>query len=64
MLLKLLRCYVTEVLSVIFKLNNFFIKCTLLFADGFLYIPDRASINLVVDFSFIMLYATFLDKDN
>jgi hypothetical protein len=36
-------------------LNNFFINCTLLFANDFLYIPDRASINLAVDFSFIML---------
>jgi len=46
---------VTEVPSVIFKLNNFFIKCTLLFVEGFSYIPEKASINLVVDLSFVTL---------
>ena len=58
------RCYATEAFSAIFKLNNFFIRCTLLFADGLSYMPDKASIRFVVVFSFTTLCATDLDRVN
>ena len=58
------RCYVIDAFSAIFKLNSFFIRCILLFADGFSYIPDKASIKFAVVFSFTTLCATDLDKVN
>jgi len=42
--------------------NNFFIRCTLLLANNFLYIPDKASIRPTVAFCFTMLCATNLDS--
>ena len=62
--LNLFRCYATEAFSAIFKLNNFFIRCILLFADGFSYIPDKAFIRSVVVFSFTTLCVTDLDRVN
>ena len=58
------RCCATEAFSAIFKLNNFFIRCTLLFADGFSYILDKAFIRFAVVFSFTTLCATNLDRVN
>ena len=58
------RCYATNAFSTIFKLNSFFIKCTLLFANGFSYIPDKAFIRFVVVFSFTTLCAIDLDRVN
>ena len=58
------RCCATDAFSTIFKLNSFFIRCTLLFADDFSYIPDKAFIRSAVVFSFTTLCATDLDKVN
>ena len=57
-------CYATDAFSVIFKLNNFFIRCTLLFADSFSYIPNKAFIRFAVVFSFTTLCATDLNRVN
>ncbi|KAE8704043.1 Methylcrotonyl-CoA carboxylase alpha chai isoform 1 [Hibiscus syriacus] len=51
-----------DVSSVIRKLNNRLIKCTLFEADGFSYILERAAIRLAVVFSFAMLKATLRDN--
>ena len=58
------RCCATDALSAIFKLNSFFIRCTLLFADSFSYIPDKAFIRSTVVFSFTTLCATNLNRVN
>ena len=58
------RCCATETFSAIFKLKNFFIRCTLLFVDSFSYMPDKAFIKSAVVFSFTTLCATDLDRVN
>ena len=58
------RCYATNAFSAIFKLNSFFIICTLLFANGFSYIPNRAFIRSAMVFSFTTLCATNLNRVN
>ena len=61
---KFVQMLATDAFSTIFILNSFFIKCTLLFADGFSYIPDKAFIRSAVVFSFTTLCATNLDRVN
>ena len=58
------KCCAIDAFSAIFRLNSFFIKCTLLFADGFSYIPDKAFIRSAVVFSFTTSCATDLDRVN
>ena len=55
MVLNSFRCY---------AIDTFFIKCTLLFASGFSYIPDKIFIKSAVVFSFMTLCATDLDRVN
>ena len=64
MVLNSFRCCAIDAFSAIFKLNSFFIRCTLLFADGFSYIPDKAFIRSAVVFSFTTLCVTDLDRIN
>ncbi|KAE8693889.1 Metalloendoproteinase 1 [Hibiscus syriacus] len=56
------RCCAIDAPSVIRKLNNRLIKCTLFEADGFSYILERAAIRPAVVFSFAMLKATLRDN--
>ncbi|KAE8726587.1 hypothetical protein F3Y22_tig00006613pilonHSYRG00076 [Hibiscus syriacus] len=61
-LLSSFRCCAIDAHSVIRKLNNRLIKCTLFEADGFPYILERATIRPDVVFSFAMLKATLRDN--
>ena len=56
------KCCATNAFYAIFKLNSFFIRCTLLFSDGFSYIPDKAFIKSAVVFSSTTLCVTDLDR--
>ena len=62
--LNLFRCFATAAPSAIFKLNNFFIRCTLLLADGFSYMLDKAVMKPTVVVSFTTLCATDIDRVN
>lgn len=52
----------TNAPSIIHKLNNYPIKCTLFEANGFLYILERVDIRPTVVFSFTMLKTTLRDN--
>ena len=58
------RYYAIGVSSTFFELNNFFIRCTLLLADGFSYMLGKPFITSIVVFSFITLCATNLNRVN
>ena len=58
------KCCAIGVPFAFFRLNNFFIRCTLLLANDFLYIPDKVFIKSTMVFSFTTLCATDLDKVN
>ena len=57
-------CCTTRVPYALFKLNNFFIRCTFLLIDNFLYMPDKIFIKFIVVFSSTTLYETNLDRVN
>ena len=58
------RCFATTTPSAIFKLNNFFIRCFLLLADGFSYMLEKVVIRPTVVVSFTTLCTNNLDKVN
>ena len=58
------RCCAPGVPSAFFRLNNFFIRCTLLLVNGFSYMLDKTFIKFTVVFSFTTLCATNLDRVN
>ena len=62
--LNLFRCCAIGVPFVFFRLNNFFIKYTLLFADGFSYMLEKAFIKSTMVFSFTILCTIDLGRIN
>ena len=58
------KCWATRKPSTFFRLNNFFITCTFLLANGLSYMPDKAFIISTVVFSFPTLCAIDLDRVN